>query len=523
MKRLSVRARLTLWFTGILAATLVLFGGASYALLMRGLWQDADATLEGVAKTVVQAADRPRSDLVPPGMDEVLRRFFGPSFTDRFYQFLDPHGRPDPRLPRFGDEPLHISPNALKNAAEGYATFETVPSSGRFPVRVLTFPVMQDGQIVNVLQVGMSLEGLYMARQHFLWTLAALVPLALVLAGGGGWLLARRALRPVDQMTRTARRIEAEHLGERLDGAEADDELGRLARTLNEMLARLEAAFAQVRRFSADASHELKTPLTVLKGEIEVALRNPRDPAEYQRVLGSVLEEVESMAHLVDDLLLLSRADAGALRWEKQAVEMDRLVEEVAKEGEILGRGKQVQVKIQGLEPLVIRGDGQRLKQLLRNLVDNGVKYTPPGGQVALSLRRVEWSDGQMVDSAKPVDRLTNRPIDTPAEWLEISVSDNGVGIAPEAMLRVFERFYRVDPARSRETGGAGLGLCIAKTIAEAHGGSIGVESTPGSGSTFTVRLPFGPAETAGGAVSAEAAATSPWDAATGSGQRDGP
>jgi signal transduction histidine kinase len=516
MKRLSIRARLTFWFTGILAATLILLGSASYFLLMRGLWQDVDATLEGVAKTVAQAADRPRPDLVPPDMDEILRRFFGPSFTDRFYQFLDPHGRLDPRLPRFGGEPLHISPNALKNAAEGYATFETVPSNGRFPVRVLTFPVAQHGQIVNVLQVGMSLEGLYMARQHFLWTLAALVPLALVLAGGGGWLLARRALRPVDQMTTTARRIEAEHLGKRLDGAEVDDELGRLARTLNEMLARLEAAFAQVRRFSADASHELKTPLTVLKGEIEVALRNPRDPAEYQRVLGSVLEEVESMAHLVDDLLLLSRADAGALRWEKQAVELDRLVEEVAKEGEVLGRGKHVQVKIQGLEPLVVRGDGQRLKQLLRNLVDNGVKYTPAGGQVALSLQAVKGK------APEPNSKFEIRNSKSP-DWAEIEVRDTGIGIAPEALPRIFERFYRVDPARSRETGGAGLGLCIAKTIAEAHGGSIGVESTPGSGSTFTVQLPLGSAETAGGGASAEAAATSPWEATTDSGPRAGP
>lgn len=493
MKRLSIRARLTLWFTGILAATLILLAGASYFLLMRGLWQDVDATLEGVAKTVARAADPPGADLVPPELDEVLRRFFGPSFTDRFYQFLDPHGRLDPRLPRFGGEPLHISPNALKNAEEGYATFETMPSNGRFPVRVITFPVAQHGQIVNVLQVGMSLEGLYMARRHFLWTLAALVPLALVLAGGGGWLLARRALRPVDQMTTTARRIEAEHLGKRLQGAEVDDELGRLARTLNEMLARLEAAFAQVRRFSADASHELKTPLTVLRGEIEVALRSPRDPAEYQRVLGSVLEEVESMARLVDDLLLLSRADAGALRWDRTPVELDRLVEEVAKEGEILGRGRQVQVKIQGLEPLIVQGDGQRLKQLLRNLVDNGVKYTPPGGRVALSLRRVEWSNRRMVDSAKPVDQLTSRPIDSAAEWAEIEVRDTGIGIPPEALPRIFERFYRVDPARSRETGGAGLGLCIAKTIAEAHGGRIEVQSTLGAGSTFTLVLPLRP------------------------------
>ncbi|OGB99607.1 MAG: hypothetical protein A3G35_11900 [candidate division NC10 bacterium RIFCSPLOWO2_12_FULL_66_18] len=485
MKRLSIRARLTLWYMGILATTLVLLGGASYGLLMRGLWQDVDATLEGVAKTVVQAANRPPAELIPPDLDEVLRRLFGPRFTDRFYQFLDPDGRLDPRWPRFGGEPLHVSPKALKNAAEGYATFETRPGNGRFPVRVLTFPVVQRGRMVNVLQVGMSLEGLSMARQHFLWTLAALVPLALALAGTGGWLLARRALRPVDQMTTTARRIEAEHLGKRLDGAEVDDELGRLARTLNEMLARLEAAFAQVRRFSADASHELRTPLTVMKGEIEVALRSPRDPAEYQRVLESGLEEVESMTRLVDDLLLLSRADAGALQWEAGPVELDRLVEEVAKEGEILGRGKQVRVKILGMEPLIVQGDGQRLKQLLRNLVDNGVKYTPPGGQVTLTLRQ-----GSGVRGQGPVpDPRSPTPKEGP--WAEIIVRDTGIGIPPEALPRIFERFYRVDPARSREAGGAGLGLCIARTIAEAHGGRIEVQSIPGAGSTFTLRLPL--------------------------------
>jgi len=306
----------------------------------------------------------------------------------------------------------------------------------------------------------------------------------LVLAGSGGWLLARRALRPVDQMTMTARRIEAEHLAQRLEGAEVNDELGRLARTLNEMLARLEAAFAQVRRFSADASHELKTPLTVLRGEVEVALRNPRDPVEYRRVLTSVLEEVESMTVLVDDLLLLARADAGALRWDMTPVELDRLVEEVAKEGEVLGRGKQVPVKIQEIEPLVVQGDGPRLKQLLRNLVDNSVKYTPSGGQVTLALRAVRCETP-----------ATNSKFETQSSpsphWAEIEVRDTGIGIAAEALPRIFERFYRVDPARSRETGGAGLGLCIAKTIAEAHGGRIEVQSTPGVGSAFTLLLPL--------------------------------
>jgi heavy metal sensor kinase len=285
-------------------------------------------------------------------------------------------------------------------------------------------------------------------------------------------------------MTTTARRIEAERLAQRLEGEEADDELGRLARTLNEMLARLEAAFAQVRRFSADASHELRTPLTVLKGEIEVALRSPRDSGEYQRVLASALEEVESMTRLVDDLLLLSRADAGALRWGAEPVELDRLVEEVAKEGEILGRGKQVRVKIQGLEPLIVQGDGQRLKQLLRNLVDNGVKYTPPGGQVSLALRAVKRETSN-------VKRMGSEIGQAGGDLAEITVQDSGIGIPPEALPRIFERFYRVDPARSREAGGAGLGLCIARTIAEAHGGRIEVQSIPGAGSTFTIVLPL--------------------------------
>jgi heavy metal sensor kinase len=486
MKRLSIRARLTLWYTGIVAATLILLGGVAYGLLMRSLWQDVDATLESVAKTLAQTAHPPAPEPLPPDLDEVMRRLFGAGLADRFYQFFDPRGHLDPRWPRFRGEPLRVSPEALRNAAQGDATFETVTEGERYPVRIITAPIIEHGQLVNILQVGMSLEGLHLARRHFLWTLAALVPLALILAGTGGWLLARRALRPVDQMTTTARRIGAERLAERLEGAEADDELGRLARTINGMLARLEAAFAQVRNFSSDASHELRTPLTVLKGEIEVALRNPRESGEYQRVLTSALEEVERMSRLVDDLLLLSRADAGALGWDRGTVELDRLVEEVAKQGDILGQARGVRTRISTLEPLAVQGDDQRLKQLLLNLVDNAIKYSPPGGQVTLGLRtrKREASSAQKSDSEGAAGG---------GDFVEITVQDTGIGISAESLPRIFERFYRADQARSREAGGAGLGLCIARTIAEAHGGRILVQSTPGAGSTFTVLLPLTP------------------------------
>ncbi len=460
MRIRSLRTRLTLWYTSLVALTFLLLGGAAYALLAYNLSHDVDTSLTGVARLIAEQARRGDTVFPPPEVEDAFSRFFGFSPWQHFFDVIPP-GRP---APPSGRGKLPLSPKARQNAAQGISTFETVNGLAPYPVRVLTYPVIDSGRVINFVQVGMSLEVSNSAKHRFLLTMAAVFPIALLLAGGGGWLLARRALAPVDRMAETARRISAEHLAARLEDAGANDELSRLARTLNEMLERLDTSFRQTRQFSADASHELQTPLTILKGEMEVALRNPRTPEEYRQTMKSALEEIDRLARLVEGLLLLARADAGVLRMDLRSVDLSRLVEDVYQQAKVLAERRNVQLILGEMEPILIQGDYDRLRRLLLNLTDNGIKYTPSGGRVTLSLRR-EGHDAAL------------------------RVEDTGVGISPEEQDKIFERFYRSPEARARGEG-SGLGLCIARSIASAHGGKIQVESTPGQGSTFTVLLP---------------------------------
>jgi heavy metal sensor kinase len=314
----------------------------------------------------------------------------------------------------------------------------------------------------------MALQRVQAVRDRYLDTLIVLIPLGVGLAALGGAIIARAALRPVDEMARTARRITAEDLSRRVERRGSGDELDGLAETLNGMLARLEDAFGQTRRFAADAAHELRTPLTVLRGGIEVALRMERSPDEYRRVLASSLEEVERLIRLAEDLLLLSRSLAGP-EGSRAPVDLEPLVLEVFEVGARIGRDAGVSVRVDATAPAPVAGDAAALRRALLNLVENAVKYTPPGGKVEIGLAR---GDGVA----------------------EITIADTGIGIEPADLERIFEPFLRLDAARARDTGGAGLGLAIARSIVIAHGGSITVESRPGSGSRFTVRLPSTPA-----------------------------
>jgi heavy metal sensor kinase len=462
----SIRARLTLWYIGILTLTLLLLGSVTYGLMVDGLSRDIDTALKKIAGVLSQQARREATAFFPADVDEIFRRFFGVSPLDKYFEMRDPRGRRVPRPQRPSTRSLPLSPEAQANAARGLPTWETVEGLDDYPVRLFTQPVMQSGRLVNLIQVGFSLQSFYETRRHFLRILGLVFPIALILAGGGGWLLAHRALAPVAQMTHAAQRISAARLSERLDESGTGDELDQLAHTLNAMLSRLDDAFRQIRQFSADASHELQTPLTILKGELEVALRTPRSAAVYQQTMRSALEEIDRIALLVDGLMLLARADAGVLRMDQQPVALHHLVQEVYDQTQILAAQKQVDLRLDRIEPVVIQGDPERLRRLLRNLTNNAIKYTLSGGQVALSLQHGS-------------DRAA------------IRVTDTGMGLSAEEQARVFQRFYRSDNARLHDAEGSGLGLCIARSIAEAHGGTIELDSTPGVGSTFTVFLPL--------------------------------
>jgi heavy metal sensor kinase len=462
----GLRWRLTLWHTAALGGLLILLGATALALLDRALRENVDASLVSVAGTI--AASSQESPPRGPGLDETLEALLGPALAERFFQLLDPLGRPDPRLAARRRSPLPLGPEARRNAEDGRETLETVtvPALAPGPVRLLTFPVVERGRLVHLVQVAMPLAGVEAARRRFLLILLGLAPLALGGVAAGAWVLTGRALAPVDAMVAAARRIGAEDLSLRIGAEGRDDELGRLAAVLNDMLERLERSFTAVRQFSADAAHELRTPLTILKGEIEVALRSAPGTEEYRRVLESCQEEVDRLAALVEDLLFLARTDAGAVERPLETVDLGAVIDDVAPALEALAELAGVTLAVSRPAAATVRGSAPMLFRVLLNLADNAIKYAGWGRRVEVSLGA---HDGYAV----------------------LEVRDDGPGISPADQAHIFDRFYRGDPARAR--GGAGLGLALARSIVEVHGGRVAVESAPGTGTCFRVLLPLAP------------------------------
>jgi len=302
--------------------------------------------------------------------------------------------------------------------------------------------------------------------QQFLWASLLVLPLALAAAGVAGYSLARRALSPIDQMVRRAKEITPDRLSERLPKREVDDELGRLARVFNRTLDRLEEAFDQLRRFTSDCSHELRTPLAMIRSVGEVGIQKNGTREEYREVIGSMLEEVNRLTQLIDALLLVSRADSGSLKLQRSVVTVMSVVRGAANLFEVLAEEKSLRLVVDGDDTLKVEGDSLFLRHAVANLIDNAVKYSPAGETLCV---RVRCGDANQVT---------------------IEVEDHGPGIPPEDRARIFERFYRVDRSRRRESGGVGLGLAIAKWAVEAHGGTIALCPGNDRGCTFRISLP---------------------------------
>ncbi len=460
-----MRVKLTLYYLALLTAVLVFFGVAIYTYLARSLVTIIDDSLASTAQSIER---RMRSaeineDQYPPEQSEQML------VAPQIVQLISEDGA-------ITDEPIPDKTHQLQvNVAELRAInddqvhFATVRLLTGEQIRIaLQRTRDHDGQIFFI-RVGQSLSPLQKARRQLVILLAIAGPVALLLGSYGGLLLANQALNPVDRLTRAAEEIEAGDLSKRVQVPPKMDELGRLAATFNRMIARLQAAFERQRQFTADASHELRTPLAVMRGDIEIALRRERPPEDYRSVLTSNLEEIMRLSRLVEDLLMLARADAGQAVLQCEPIDLDELCAQMVEYLSPLAeeKGQRLTYQLPATLPLQINADAQRIKQLLLNLLDNALKYTPADGTITLTLTS---EDHEAV----------------------LSIADTGRGIPEEDLPRIFDRFFRHSRSTSDKTvQGFGLGLSIVRWIVHSHGGRISAESTLDKGTKFIVRLPL--------------------------------
>lgn len=438
----TIRGRLLFGYGLILFVILGAFGATLYFKLRRSIYKGVDAQLKAHAHALAGALETEGGRQFDLELsDEYVRLFSGDDDDHPYYVIWDREGKlVDRSHPR-----VQIAhPEKTKRGHRR---------------------VVAQGPQGAVVLVGKKIEEEEEQLHEFLGAVAGVSAGFLALALAGGWFLASRALRPIERITRAASAISASNLSERIDVAQTESELGKLAKTLNEAFDRLEAAFERQTRFTADASHELRTPLSVMMSQAELALRKERTAPEYKEALETALKAAQRMKGVVDGLLTLARADARELNLRRERVNLQAVVEETVNLLGPLALERKVALTASA-ERVELTGDPDRLREAVTNLVTNAIRYNREGGRVDVSL---EGEEGRAV----------------------LTVADTGWGIPEKDRPHLFERFYRVDRARSREAGGTGLGLSITKWIVESHGGSIAFESREGEGTIFTVRLPL--------------------------------
>ena len=466
----TVRARLTLWYVSLLATILVVVIAMIYVLLSRALYVRIDDGLRAGLQTALTSL---ANDLTEGQSVDDAARSTAAELASRqqLVAIYDGRGRLLGEAGREDDIVIPLPPpDEIPVDAE--ARLVTIVESDDLDDRhrLALRRVMVRPNIEYIVVVGSSLEPTDEELESLRRILAYIVPLSLVVAGIGGWFLARRSLSPVVAMADRARKIGVESLNARLPVANPRDELGLLAATFNELLSRLESSVEQQRQFMADASHELRTPVNIARTAARVALQQPtRAEPEYREALAVVEQETIRLSRLVDDMFTLTRADAGSYPVRATPMYLDELIDEVARASSVVAATREVSIAVECVHPAPFTGDEDLIRRLVINVIDNAVRFSPAGGAVRVALDRAGGD-------------------------YAISVTDQGPGIAAEVQSRIFERFYRVDEARSRHgasDGGAGLGLALARWIAQAHGGEIRLATSSRLGSTFVITLPL--------------------------------
>jgi heavy metal sensor kinase len=395
--------------------------------------------------------------------DEVMMRKFYPFF----FQILDKDGRPLYTSKDFQEIGYESKDRVLVNARAGKETREKIQSpKRRRPYRIISTPVYKNGELTVIIQLGTHLRFVRKNLLHFRNNILIALPIILVLGTMGGWILARRSLSPIGYIASKTRSVSSQNLSERLTPRGAGDEMDDLIGTINGMIARLESSFKRMAEFTADASHELKTPLCALRGEAELLLSKQRTTEEYEEGLAHFIERFDHLNRMINDLILLSRSDSSEVELNMVPLRLDFLIQDIVNLFQILAEQRNIVLRIDPCQETAVMGDKMRLQQLLTNLIDNAVKFTPEGGSIRIRVER----DG---------------------DYVNVKVADTGIGIPKEEQENIFKRFYRVDKSRSKETGGVGLGLSIVEWIAHAHHGRIEVDTESQKGSTFTVYLPI--------------------------------
>lgn len=461
----SIRFRLTVWYAALLGGMILLFGASTWLGLARYLNRSLSDSL---AKQARQIGENFLIDVAVSGENYVIdeiNEHFAPEMSDHFVRVTRGDGSVlyVSGTPKSGSfDPAGMA--ALSGVSQQFTREEHPQGGGDLLIFTTPF-TSRDGRRF-LIEAGASYKQVEDVLRGLLLALALGLPLTIGAAVAGGYWLMRRALKPVGEITQSAERITSRNLGERLPELRTGDELEQLSVSLNRMISRLEESFLYVSRFTADASHELRTPLTILRGELEAAVEQRPLAPELRETIGSALEETERLSRIVESLMAISRLDAGEARMERDILDLAELATSTTEQMRLLAEDKDIALRCESEEQVCIEGDRARLKQVIVNLVDNAIKYTPAGGLVGVKVR------------------ATN-------SRAMLEVNDNGVGIPAEALPHIFERFYRVDKARSRQMGGAGLGLSIIKAIVTAHGGQVRVESVEGKGSRFLVELPI--------------------------------